>query len=122
MPYDEETAAALRRALTRLEFEPSEELSEKRMFGGLCVLLNGNMMAGVAGSLFVVRLDSQELEEAVTLPHVRPMDFTGRPMKNFAYVDPTGFFADEELLNWLQKSLTYVRGRQRVKVAHQARA
>src|SRR5437667_10889577 len=112
MAYDEATAARLRSAVTSLAFEPSEKITERRMFGGLCFLLNGNMLAGVAGSLLVFRIDDAELDEALALPYARPMDFTGRPMKNFVYIDPSGFVSDGEFLPWLKKSLRYVRSQQ----------
>lgn len=112
MAYDSTTAETLRRAVADLKFEPSEEITERNMFGGVCVLLNGSMLAGVTGSLLVVRLSDQELETALTLPYVRPMDFTGRPMKNFAYIDPEGLAIRNELVDWIEKSLKFVRARQ----------
>ncbi len=114
MPYDDGTAQILRDAVSALKFETSDVVSERNMFGGLCVLLNGNMLAGVVGSQVVVRLADHELEEALELPYVRPMDFTGKPMKNFAYLNPAGFVTINELNGWLEKSLVFVRDRQRV--------
>ena len=56
----------------------------------------------------MVRVGPDQYEEALTLPHARPMDFTGRPMRGFVYVDPEGFESDESLGEWVQRSLKFV--------------
>ena len=110
MPYNEEVVNALRSAVGRLPLSAADQLSERRMFGGLSMLLNGKMLAGVIDSRIVIRLSDEELSEALKLPYVSPMDFTGKPMRNFAFVNPAGFATDEEWSLWIEKSLEYVRG------------
>jgi TfoX/Sxy family transcriptional regulator of competence genes len=60
------------------------------MFGGLAFLLNGNMCCGVVSDQLMLRLGESGAAEALTEPHTRLMDFTGKPMKSMVYVDPTG--------------------------------
>jgi TfoX/Sxy family transcriptional regulator of competence genes len=109
MAYDEQILARVRRVLPRLPLAPDEALAERKMFGGVCITLNGKMLAGVSASRLVVRLEEAEFAEASEAGQVTPMDFTGRPMRGFAYVAPEAYRDDEELLDWLERSLRYVR-------------
>jgi hypothetical protein len=84
MPYDERLAARVRAAIGR------PEVAEKKMFGGLCVLVNGNMAAGVVGDGLVVRLGTARGPEAARRAHARACDFTGTPMKSIVMVDAAG--------------------------------
>ncbi len=59
------------------------------------------MALGVVGDDLMVRLDREDAERALAEPHVRPMDFTGRPTKNMVYVDPAGIEADGDLSAWV---------------------
>ena len=106
---NETTLVALRQALPQLQLSAEEVLTERRMFGGVCYLLNGKMLAGVAKSLLVIRLEEAEFAAASQSGSVTPMDFTGRPLRGFAYVAPEAFSGEEELLAWLEMSLRYVR-------------
>ena len=65
MAYDEGIANVLRSAVGRLPLSAAEQLSERRMFGGLCVLINGKMLAGVIDSRIVIRLSDEELTAAI---------------------------------------------------------
>jgi TfoX/Sxy family transcriptional regulator of competence genes len=62
-------------------------VSEKRMFGGVCFLLRGNMLCGTAKSDFMFRVGKEQDAEALARPGARPMDFTGRKMPGFVWVD-----------------------------------
>lgn len=86
MAFDEgwQSASVLRWANVRAVTEMI------RMFGGLCFTVYGNMAVGVTGDDLMVRLAPDEGEAALAQPGVRPMDFTGRPMKGFVYVGPEG--------------------------------
>ena len=64
------------------------------MFGGIAFMLGGNMACGVIGEDLLVRLGAEDAEKALTEPHTRPMDFTGKPMKTTVYVDPAGTASD----------------------------
>jgi hypothetical protein len=76
-------------------------LSEKKMFGGLAFMLNGNMCCGIVKEELMVRVGPDQYEAALARPHARRMDFTGRPMKGMVYVAEPGFAADETLAEWV---------------------
>lgn len=78
MAFDQDLALRVRHLL-----EGAAGFSERRMFGGICFLLDGRMSAGVLGNELIVRVSPDEYEEAMRAPGARPMDFTGRPMRGF---------------------------------------
>ena len=82
MPYDETLAAALRAALAG-----RGTISERKMFGGLCFLLDGNMVAGTYRDRGMVRVGKANADAALALPHTRPMAMTGRPMPGLVEID-----------------------------------
>ena len=83
-------------------------VSERRMFGGLAFLLDGRMVVGISDGTLMARVGPDRHADALALPHVRPMDFTGRPMKGYVYVDPAGIAEDAELAAWLTACLGFV--------------
>lgn len=102
MAYDEELARRVRE-----ELEDQEGYSEKKMFGGICFMINGNMMGGVLGDLLMVRVGKERYEEALEIPHCREMDFTGRPLRGLVLIEPEGFEEDEDFLHWVTMGLDY---------------
>jgi TfoX/Sxy family transcriptional regulator of competence genes len=102
MAYDEGLAQRIREAL-----EERPGVSEKKMFGGLCFLVSGNMSFGVVGDELMVRVGPDRYEESLSLPHARAMDFTGRPMKGMVYVATAGFDSDADLEAWLGRGLAF---------------
>lgn len=84
-------------------------VSEKKMFGGVGYLVNGNMACGVHGENLIVRLSAEDGEKALALPHTRPFDLSGKPIRGWLYVEPAGWATDEELLGWLQQGIAYAR-------------
>jgi TfoX/Sxy family transcriptional regulator of competence genes len=94
--YDEALAGRVRAVLA-----PRDGVSERKMFGGIAFMLSGNMAVGVIGDDLMVRLGKGDAERALKEPHVRPMDFTGRPMKTSVYVDPGGTADDADLASWV---------------------
>lgn len=76
-------------------------LSERRMFGGLAFLLDGKMFVGVSGSVLMARVGPERYQDALAVPHTRVMDFTGRPMKGYVYIDPPGLAEDRDLGAWV---------------------
>lgn len=70
-------------------WDPSA-VSLKKMFGGLAFMLNGKICVGVTNDNLMVRVGPKEHESLLALPHARPMDFTGRPMKGFISVGLEG--------------------------------
>ncbi|MDQ2631219.1 MAG: TfoX/Sxy family protein [Actinomycetota bacterium] len=102
MAFDEALADRIRDVLAA-----RPELSERRMFGGIAFMLVGNMAVGVIGEDLMVRLDPADAEKALAEPHTRPMDFTGKPMKNMVYVGPEGTVSDEDLTAWVEAGADY---------------
>lgn len=83
MPYNETIAERLRDVLRQ-----RVEIREQRMFGGLCFMLNGNMLCGVHRETLMFRVGKEQEATALARPGARPMDITGRPMAGFVLVDP----------------------------------
>ncbi len=80
----------------------------KKMFGGTCYLINGNMLCGVYKDFLILRLGDRSGAEALHKPHVKPFDITGKPMKGWVMVEENGF-KDERLLEWLHLAREYVK-------------
>ncbi len=83
-------------------------VSRKKMFGGICYLLKGNMFCGVYREFLILRLGEKGAGEALTSDYVRSMDVTGRPMKGWVMVRPEGYGKDEELEAWLEEARDFV--------------
>lgn len=107
MAYDEMVANRLRAAFARA-LGPSDDIEEKKMFGGMAGMVNGHMCVGVIGNELVVRARTGDAAEALSRPHARPMDFTGKPMKGWLYVAPAGFAEDADLDGWVKTGLAFV--------------
>jgi TfoX/Sxy family transcriptional regulator of competence genes len=96
MAYSEELADRIRDLLIG-----RGELSERKMFGGIAFMLNGNMTCGVIGDELMARVGAEQQDEALTDPHARVMDFTGKPMKGMIYVSAEGVAGDADLDGWV---------------------
>ena len=96
MAYDDELADRVRQRLGR-----ARGLSEKKMFGGVGFLLNGNMCCGVRGDDLIVRLNPAETDAALAQPHVRVFDIGPRPMKGWILVAPKGTATERQLGKWI---------------------
>ena len=81
-----------------------KNIQSKKMFGGICCLLNGNMVCGVYKDYLILRLGEKEAVVALKKSHVRPFDITGRPMKGWVMVSEKGIAQDAEMTSWLQKA------------------
>ncbi|HWM93875.1 MAG TPA: TfoX/Sxy family protein [Thermoanaerobaculia bacterium] len=103
MAFSEALAARIREVLGR-----HKGVTERKMFGGLAFLLNGNMCCGVIGDRLMLRLGKDGAAEALSEPHTRSMDFTGKPMKSMVYVDPAGLPSEEALRKWVWRAVAYV--------------
>ena len=84
-----------------------KRVEEKRMFGGLCFMVNGKMCLGVEQARLMVRLDPAKYEEVVELEGVKPMDFTGKVMKGYVFVDIDALNTNKKLNYWVQLALDY---------------
>jgi TfoX/Sxy family transcriptional regulator of competence genes len=102
--YDEALAARVRAVLGS-----QPDVGETKMFGGLSFMLGGQLCCGVLKDRLVVRIGVDQLHQALSEPHTRPMDFTGRPSSGMVYVDATGLGSDRELGRWVQRAVEYVR-------------
>jgi len=77
------------------------------MLGGLAFLLNGNMCCGVHRSELMVRLDPAQTEAALTEPHTRVFDLSGRPMKGWILVETAGLANEPALAKWVSLGTKY---------------
>jgi len=102
--YDEDLADRVRAVLP-----PAEAVTERQMFGGLAFMLGGHMFCGVVKDTLMVRLGPDGAGRALDRPHVRPMDFTGRPMKGMVFVEPGGLHG-AALRHWVAAAAEYARG------------
>jgi TfoX/Sxy family transcriptional regulator of competence genes len=102
--YDEGLATRLRELVG-----DERGLVEKRMFGGLALLLNGNMAVGVHGDRLIVRTDPARQEELLAEPGARVFDLTGRPMKGWLLVDADACAEDDDLRRWVERGTSHAR-------------
>lgn len=103
MAYDQKLAARIREAVG-----PRTDVTEKTMFGGLAFLLDGKMFCGIAKDEMMVRVGPAQFEAALAQPHVRPMDFTGRPMEGYVYVATDGAKTVAAIRKWVEKAVGFV--------------
>ena len=96
MAYDENLASRIRKVLTG-----RQGISEKKMFGGVAFLLNGNMFCGIVKDDLMLRVGPERYADALKEPHVRLMDFTGRPLMGYVYVAPAGCRGEPALAKWI---------------------
>lgn len=102
MAYDESFADRIRQALSH-----RDDIIEKKMFGGIAFMLSGNMCIGVNGERLMARVGPSRYEEALSRPHAGQMDFTGKPLKGFVYVEPAGFATASALAGWLDTCIEF---------------
>ncbi len=103
MAYDELLADRVRRAV---ELQPG--VTEKKMFGGLAFLINGKMFCGIIKQDLMVRVGPDQYESALGEAHVRPMDFTGRPMNGYVFVGPAGCRSEKAVKRWVARGTAFV--------------
>jgi TfoX/Sxy family transcriptional regulator of competence genes len=103
MPYKEQIESRIKKIISNWK-----NTDHKKMFGGVCHLLNGNMFCGVYKDFLILRLGEEDGNKALALPHVRPFDITGKPMKGWVMVEQDGFQADHDLTSWLNQAKEFV--------------
>jgi TfoX/Sxy family transcriptional regulator of competence genes len=101
--YDKDLADRVRAVLP-----PAGAVTERQMFGGLAFMLGGHMFCGVVRDTLMVRLGPDAAGRALNQPHVRPMDFTGRPMKGMVFVEPGGLHG-AALREWVAAAAAFAR-------------
>ena len=99
MPYDEELADRVRAVLS----DQSGKIVEKKMFGGLSFMFQGNLCCGVIKDELMVRVGPDGHDNAIAQPAARIMDFTGRPMEGWIVVGRKGFSSAETLRDWVRR-------------------
>lgn len=103
MAYDEFLADRIRDAL----HERKVSFEERKMMGGLCYMVDDKMCIGVVKNNLMARIDPEVYDEALSRAGCKEMDFTGRPMKGFVFVEPQGTDMDEDLDYWLELCLDF---------------
>jgi hypothetical protein len=104
MAYDEKLAARVRKIAAKRRLD----VVEKRMFGGLCFMVDAYMCVGFAAETLMVRVGPEGYLDALDQPHARPMTFTGRPLNGYVYVDPPGYETDAMLARWVKRGTDFV--------------
>src|SRR3977135_934193 len=102
MAFDERLADRIRALLA-----DRSDVIERRMFGGIAYMVAGSMCCGVVGNDLMVRVGAEHHDEAIGERHVRPMDFTGRPMRGMVYVEPAATRTSGALRSWLDRGIAY---------------
>lgn len=104
MPHDEGLAQILREDLADIP-----DISERKMFGGLCFMLNGHMLCGVSPKGCMFRVGKPREDAARAIPGAGPMQFTGRPMGGMIDVTDDAFQDDDRRGQWLKLSIENAR-------------
>jgi hypothetical protein len=102
MAYDEGLAQRIRQ-----ELEQVPDLVEKKLFGGVAFMVQGNMACGVHKDMLMVRVGPERYEETIQMPHTRPFDMTGRAMKGWLLVEPGGMKSEADLKDWLNQGVDF---------------
>lgn len=103
MAFDEGLAERV-----RLVLADAPDLYERLMFGGIAFMVGGHMACGVLGDELIARLGPEGGARALASAHVRPMDFTGRPMRAFVVVGAPALRRDEDLARWIGEAVDFV--------------
>jgi hypothetical protein len=101
--YSESLAARIRQAL-----KGRRGFAEKKMFGGVGLMLHGNMCVGILQTSLIVRLGPDHAVAAMKEPNVIEFDITGRPMRGWVMVEADGLETDEQLRGWIERVVEFV--------------
>jgi TfoX/Sxy family transcriptional regulator of competence genes len=103
MAYNEKLADRIREMIA----VSHKKVEEKRMFGGLCFMVNDKMCVGVEKERLMVRIDPAKYDEVMEKEGCKPMDFTGKVMKGFVFVDIDALNTKKKLEFWMDLALEY---------------
>lgn len=106
MAYNERLAERIRGY-----FKRRRGVEEKRMFGGLCFMINGHMCCGIETDRLMIRVQPDRYETLLKKPHAREMDFTGKPMKGFLFVSEAGYCTAAGLTKWLNEAVEWAKSK-----------
>jgi len=104
MAYDEGLAERIRE-----HTEDDPRFTEKKMFGGIVFLFNGKMAIGIVKNLLMIRCRKDMYQDFLEKPHVREMDFTGKPLKGFLYIEPEGCSEEADLISWINEAIAFAQ-------------
>lgn len=105
MAYDEDLAYRIREVVAG-----ERGVTEKRMFGGLAFLINGNLAVSASGQGgLLLRVNPAESEALLAQPAARPFEMRGRAMDGWLRVDTTGISEDEEFRHWVAHGVSYAK-------------
>jgi TfoX/Sxy family transcriptional regulator of competence genes len=102
MAYNESLAEKL-----RLNLRTKMSVKEKKMMGGLCIMVDEKMCVGIIKDEIMLRVNPELVDTLIEKQGCRLMDFTKRPMKGYIYIDETAFSTNKELQQWIQCALDY---------------
>ncbi len=102
MAFDEALADRVRKALA-----PRRDVEEKRMFGGVCFMVGGHMTVGVEKDRMMVRVGSDGEAKFKKEAHVKPMTFTGKPMKGFLFVGMPALLRQPAVTKWVKRCVEF---------------
>lgn len=103
MAYNEQLADRVREIISQTH----NITEEKKMFGGLCFMVDHKMCVGIENERLMVRLDPEMMDEVLEKEGCNPMDFTGKPMKGYVFVDIETLKTKKQLNYWLKLALDY---------------
>ena len=107
MAYNEELSVRIRQHLKSM----GDLITEKKMFGGLSFLYKGKMSVGIVKDELCVRILAPKDQEELRKPHTRPMDFTGKPMKEMVFVAEGGFKSEVDLAHWINLGIEHAESK-----------
>jgi len=104
MAYSKSLVERIRHLVSR-----QRGVTEKKMFGCVCFLLNGNLLVGVWKDSLIARIGKDAYETALQEEYVAEFDVTGRPMKGWVMVEPDGIDSDHQLTHWIEQATQFFR-------------
>lgn len=103
MPYD----TFLEERMTQVLVKKKVSFETKKMMGGLCYMVNDKMCFGIVGQQMMARVHPDKYEQCLQKEGCREMNFTGRPLKGFVFVDPEVIDKEDDLSSWIQLCLDF---------------
>lgn len=103
MAYNEQLAERIEQILK----EKNIVYYTKKMFGGFCIMVDDKMCVGIVKDELMARIGEEAYPEALQKEHCKEMNFTGRTMKGYVYIEPDGLDMDDDLEYWIQKCLDF---------------
>src|SRR6266568_3135357 len=104
MAYNEALANRIREAIAH-----ERGVDEIKMMGGLCFMIGGHMALGIVGEELMIRVGPDGYERALARAHAREMDFTGRSMKGFVFVESAGIRTKRSLASWVAPAAAFAK-------------